>query len=912
MHKRAGDQVYYKAARVLSISGLVAYGIIRVFEAAFQGISYRFSLGVLFFTALTTALVLLFMRFVKDNGKQAFYIPLIIFLVFTAASVHLKDFDHYFLLWLSICGIGCMYHDFKKLLLFVLLSNGIVFTLFLSGVITNGANITMSRAFVQWLFSVFACVCYLVLAKFASEKSGRAAKTGDTFSTLMEVTPNLMAVVDERDRVVYISKPLLELTPMKNSGMAAGKPLLDLFDNPELRRMMAEILKTGAFYQGTREISFGGISRYFRITAGRLTGDARGLFIDISDITPIIQAQLDAEAASRAKSEFLANMSHEIRTPLNAIIGLSEIQLQKGLPRDAHRDLDKIYNSGSSLLEIINDILDISKIEAGSFEFAPVDYDVPGMVGDMAQFSRARVGSRPISFALKIDGSIPISLRGDEKRVKQIVNNLLSNAFKYTREGKVTLQVQWEKRGKDALLIFVVADTGIGIRQEDLGRLFSDYSQLDAKANRKTDGIGLGLSITKRLVEMMDGTIGVESVYGGGSVFTVRIRQQIADERPVGKEIAGDLESFRFSKERRKYHGNLRRSYMPYGKVLVVDDVPTNLDVARGLMAPYGLFIDFALSGQEAIEKIRGEAVKYDVVFMDHMMPGMDGIEAVRIIRNEIGTEYAREVPIIALTANTVTGNKEMFLAHGFNAFISKPIDVVRLDALLNQWIRDKQDGETLEKAEEKRVVLEAARETEPAFPSVLADAHAEGINLDAGLERYENEAAYLDILRSYTVHTPELIKKLREFTPDRLGEYAVLMHGLKGISYGVCADGIGKKAAELEAASKAGDMGQVAAHNGALVDAVERSLADIRKLLDRARALGPQKRKVPFPDRELLERLLEASREYKSTEMEEIVSELEGYEYESGTELVGWLREQLDNLEYDAIRDRLTVKELF
>jgi signal transduction histidine kinase len=307
------------------------------------------------------------------------------------------------------------------------------------------------------------------------------------------------------------------------------------------------------------------------------------------DVTETLRAKEAAEAASKAKSAFLATMSHEIRTPLNAILGLSEIQLQNKLPDEARGDLEKIYNSGSTLLGIINDILDISKIETGNFELVPVDYDTPSLVNDTVQLNIVRIGSKPIAFKLDIDDTLPARLSGDELRVKQVLNNILSNAFKYTRAGTVTLQVRWEKRERDAFMCFVVSDTGQGIREEDMGKLFSEYSQLDAKSNRKIEGTGLGLSITKRLVEMMGGTVGVESEYGRGSAFTVRLRQGIVDEKPIGPEVAENLMSFRLIETRRSRSKNLIRARMPYGKVLVVDDVATNLDVAKGLLLPSAL-----------------------------------------------------------------------------------------------------------------------------------------------------------------------------------------------------------------------------------------------------------------------------------------------------------------------------------
>jgi signal transduction histidine kinase/CheY-like chemotaxis protein len=396
-----------------------------------------------------------------------------------------------------------------------------------------------------------------------------------------------------------------------------------------------------------------------------------------------------AENASRAKSAFLATMSHEIRTPLNAILGLSDIQLQKKLPDDTLRDIRKIHNSGSDLLGIINDILDISKIEAGGFELIPVDYKTAWMVNATVQLNRVRIGSKPIGFELFIDETIPCKLNGDELRVKQIFNNLLSNAIKYTKEGTVSLSIKWKEDGDDAILICKVKDTGQGIKAEDIGKLFSEYNQLDTRANRLVEGTGLGLSITKNLAAMMGGKINVESEYGKGSTFTVSLRQTIVDRTPIGKEVASDLAAFRFRENSGAASESLVRSAIK-GNVLVVDDVEINLEVAKGIMEPYGLIVDCAQSGKEAIEKIRlaasGAIAQYDIVFMDHMMPEMDGIETTYIIRSEIPDDYARNVPIIALTANALVGNEEMFLSNGFSGYISKPIDLVQLDGILAKW----------------------------------------------------------------------------------------------------------------------------------------------------------------------------------------------------------------------------------
>jgi CheY-like chemotaxis protein len=347
---------------------------------------------------------------------------------------------------------------------------------------------------------------------------------------------------------------------------------------------------------------------------------------------------------------------------------------------------------------------------------------------------------------------------------------------------------------------------------------------------------------------------------------------------------------------------------MPYGRVLVVDDVSTNLDVAKGLMLPYGLTIDCVSSGQAAIDKIRDEKVRYDVIFMDHMMPGMDGIEAVRIIRSEIGTDYAKTIPIIALSANALAGNEKMFLSNGFDDFIPKPIDLQRLNTLLNLWIRDRHGGES--SAGPEPVEAPPAGDNS-GLPRIKTKEFAvmEELNWTAGLDRYEEEDIYLRILRSYSVHTPELLEKLRSLSRETLADYAVTVHGLKGASYGICADGIGKKAEELEYAAKAGNYEKVAADNEAFTGRVEKFLADLAALLEKNTKTKTEKPLAPAPDASLLGKILEASIHFKPRVMEESLVELEKYNYETGGELVSWLREQIDNLEYDAVQKRLETE---
>ncbi|MDR2104296.1 MAG: response regulator [Deferribacteraceae bacterium] len=611
-----------------------------------------------------------------------------------------------------------------------------------------------------------------------------------------------------------------------------------------------------------------------------------------------------AEGASRVKSEFLANISHEIRTPLNAIIGLGELELMKKLPKDTHTNIEKIFSSGKTLLSIINDVLDISKIESGKVEIIEVAYELASLINDTIHINIVRIGSKPIAFVLDIDESLPIKLLGDELRVKQIINNLLSNAFKYTKYGTVTLSIHREgdnplQQGEPIQLNISVKDTGQGIKEDDMPKLFSKYNQLDTRANRKIEGTGLGLSICLNFVKMMGGEISVESEFGRGSTFSLTINQKIVDPSPIGYETVENLRKFRTVGQRKGFSQDIVKVYMPYGKVLVVDDVPTNLDVVKGMMLPYGLMMDFALSGMEAIEMIKAEKLRYDVIFMDHMMPNMDGIEAVKIIRNEINTEYARTVPILAFTANALIGNEELFLAHGFQGFLSKPLDAVKLDEALNKWVRNR------ERESEVKIVEDNAIRNPTLLKTTI-----EGLNIKKGVDRFGgNSESYITVLRSYLTNTTAIIESLKAVKPENIKDYAIRVHGIKGSSYSIGADLVGDMAEQLELAAKSDEYEYISATNIFFINKLEELLEKLRLLITSLDSETPAQTTKPAPDKELLAQLLEACQRVDIDEIENCIANLEKFRYENDDNLIVWLRGEFDKFEFDSIINRLSTE---
>ncbi|GHT93441.1 hypothetical protein AGMMS49545_12740 [Betaproteobacteria bacterium] len=484
-----------------------------------------------------------------------------------------------------------------------------------------------------------------------------------------------------------------------------------------------------------------------------------------------------AHAASEAKSQLLASVSHEIRTPLNALIGMSELMRTDNLDAMQRRYLDDIRRMSHSLLAIINNILDFSRIEAGKMNLIPADYDLLALYEHICALIKFSVSGKPLEFRHSISSDIPPVLFGDKTRIQHIMTNVLGNAVKYTQHGYVELRLEQTAKNGNAYLSITVKDTGIGIKKEDFAKLFERFEQIDAQKNRGISGTGLGLPIVKSLVAMMGGAILMESEYGAGSTFTILL--------PLVKGNPDNI---------KKLEASRRVRVSPEVKILVVDDNAINLTVALGYLAQHGIQADTADSGLTALKMV--DKTQYDLVFMDHMMPDMDGIETTRRIR-ALGGRHTG-MPIIALSATAIAGARELFLNAGMNDFISKPIDTSELNALLITWLP----------ANKRSFVADTPKETPPSSaPGVSGEAERPVVlDQNAGIARFQNdEEMYRKILAEFREEQQDAIKELRSLlaahTADKTKVAHRLAHTLKSTAALIGAERLRQTAATLEMA---------------------------------------------------------------------------------------------------------------
>ena len=636
------------------------------------------------------------------------------------------------------------------------------------------------------------------------------------FSTTMDSIVDVIIIFNERNILIDANKSALGVFsefPI-NAGRTKADALFKYLSGAAVSIQPEDLtskVKSGEDVDGecVLEISGGSKQTYTIYWRAVYEGKRKtGFIFMMVDVSKYREMMVRAEEASQAKSSFLSNMSHEIRTPMNAILGITDIQLQnENLAPDVREALNKIYSSGDMLLGIINDILDLSKIEAGKLELYNDNYHIASIISDTAQLNAMRIGSKPIEFELLVDENTPAVLTGDELRIKQIMNNVLSNAFKYTDAGTVKLSVSTEPGGaEDAVtLIIEISDTGQGMTKEQVDKLFEKYVRFNIEANRTTEGTGLGMNITHNLVSLMNGSISVVSEPGAGTTVTIKAPQRRAGSDVLGKEMAENLHNFRTSDMARMKRVQITREPMPYGKVLIVDDVETNLYVASGLLAPYLLSIDTADSGFEAIDKIKS-GMSYDIVFMDHMMPKMDGVETTRILRS---MGYDRF--IVALTANAVTGQAEIFLQSGFDDFISKPIDVRQLNAVLNKLIRDMYPPE---------VVEESRRQAKPHTEPLSENGRQPSVDpklAEIFLRDAKKSLAALDEISQSGVYGDEDMRS-----------YVILVHGMKSALKNIGKAELSAAALRLETLGREGNIETVSAETPAFLSTLRELISEL------------------------------------------------------------------------------------
>ncbi len=550
------------------------------------------------------------------------------------------------------------------------------------------------------------------------------------------------------------------------------------------------------------------------------------LILDMTDIKSYIneikRVRRQAEKASIAKSEFLANMSHEIRTPMNAIIGLNDIIMEECGDTEIYGYAKDVQSAAKNLLTIINDILDLSKVEAGKMELVVVNYYIKVLADEIIGLMDMAASQRGLILKYECDETIPCRYSGDDGRIKQILLNILSNAIKFTEKGYIRVYITGKpgKSEEEELITFCVEDTGCGIREEDLQKIFEDFRQVNSKRNRSAEGTGLGLAIVKHLVELMKGTIHVESIYGKGTTVTITIPQKIVDRQPISE--------MQELPQTEKKDTDLFTA--PGMKVLIVDDNVINRKVARGFLKNYDFDLTEAESGPEAIERVRAE--RYDLIFMDHMMPDMDGVEAAEIIRRDCGENGTYPV-MIALTANAMEGMRERFLEHDFQDFIAKPLDRRELNQLLLRWVPEKY-----------RQTQEEEEESKPLDPEAF---RIDGIDMNAVMQYYSgDEEGFVELLDLYCIDGKRKTELLYEVVESDILRYQIEVHGLKSASANIGAMKVSSMARAQENAAVQGDREFIAEKFPLLMGEYENLLANIGQFLEWRRQENGGKEKLP------------------------------------------------------------------
>lgn len=668
---------------------------------------------------------------------------------------------------------------------------------------------------------------YMITWFWATRFNAFSITVGNLSQYIYESANTAILIFDEYFRLVLANSYGQELLGIKK---IENQKLMQLFQGTEAEfgRIKDGILRDN---KGVAELVsvHGAISCSLNFSLARdFHDDPYCIVCFVYDLTKEKNMLEEVVRANEAKSQFLANMSHEIRTPINGILGMDSVLLKECHDENLREYAKNIQSAGQSLLSIINDILDISKIESGKMEILTIRYQLFSVLNDCYNLTKIKLQNKPVSFIMQINEKLPSWLYGDEVRIRQIINNFLSNAVKYTKEGNITFELDFEeKTDEQILLVITVRDTGIGIKEEDLGKLFESFTRIEEKRNRNIEGTGLGLNLTKNLVNLMGGEVFAESTYGKGSCFTAKIPQKIADAKPMGD----------FGKRYQQYLSTSdddKLSFLaPDAKILVVDDVTMNLKVVEGLLKATKIQIDTAVSGSECLECVK--TTPYQMIFLDHMMPEMDGLETLEHMKNLADNPNA-QTPVIMLTANAIVGAKEEYIEAGFTDYLTKPIRETELLEMILKYLPEElvceNGGQGIEKSQDAQDMEQPEAGGEGAEPLQRLE-QLEGLDVKTGLIYCMNEEDfYIEMLQEFL--QADKASQLKHFLAEEdWDNYRTTVHALKSTSLTIGAAHLSGEAKALETAAKEGNMDYIRSHHDGVMDEYKELTDHLKEILE-------------------------------------------------------------------------------
>ena len=668
---------------------------------------------------------------------------------------------------------------------------------------------------------------YMITWFWATRFNAFSITVGNLSQYIYESANTAILIFDEYFRLVLANPYGQELLGIKK---IENQKLMQLFQgtDAEFGRIKDGILRDN---KGVAELVsvHGAISCSLNFSLARdFHDDPYCIVCFVYDLTKEKNMLEEVVRANEAKSQFLANMSHEIRTPINGILGMDSVLLKECHDENLREYAKNIQSAGQSLLSIINDILDISKIESGKMEILTIRYQLFSVLNDCYNLTKIKLQNKPVSFIMQINEKLPSWLYGDEVRIRQIINNFLSNAVKYTKEGNITFELDFEeKTDEQILLVITVRDTGIGIKEEDLGKLFESFTRIEEKRNRNIEGTGLGLNLTKNLVNLMGGEVFAESTYGKGSCFTAKIPQKIADAKPMGD----------FGKRYQQYLSTSdddKLSFLaPDAKILVVDDVTMNLKVVEGLLKATKIQIDTAVSGSECLECVK--TTPYQMIFLDHMMPEMDGLETLEHMKNLADNPNA-QTPVIMLTANAIVGAKEEYIEAGFTDYLTKPIRETELLEMILKYLPEElvceNGGQGIEKSQDAQDMEQPEAGGEGAEPLQRLE-QLEGLDVKTGLTYCMNEEDfYIEMLQEFL--QADKASQLKHFLAEEdWDNYRTTVHALKSTSLTIGAVHLSGEAKALEMAAKEGNMDYIRSHHDGVMDEYKELTDHLKEILE-------------------------------------------------------------------------------